>query len=238
VAAPPPKEPPPPIKKAAPPAAAGAGLTLKRVEEVQKGRRERIEDAGRRIVISEPGKRFIVKERDRSIIRHEEAERFLRRPGAQSQRLPDGSVETYYVRPDGVRIVTVVDKHGRLLRRFRRHRDGREHNIIDNRRFYRRVGIGAIGIVILNLPPPQIAIPLESYIVDYDSASDDDLYERSKRRRSRSWSAPIRSRRCSTTTSCLHACAASTSTASPSSSGPGRCRRTSTTSWNASRAPS
>jgi outer membrane protein OmpA-like peptidoglycan-associated protein len=157
------------------------GPAPKRFEEVQKGRLQRIEDGGRRKVIEEPGKRVIVKERDRSIIRHDEAARFLRRPGAKSERRPDGNVETFYVRPDGVRIVTVVDANGRLLRRFRRDRDGRERNIIDNRRFYRRlgagVGIGAIGIIALNLRPPRVTIPLESYIVDYDSASDDDLYE-------------------------------------------------------------
>jgi outer membrane protein OmpA-like peptidoglycan-associated protein len=171
VAVPPPKE-PPAIKKAAPP-----GPRLERVEDVRKGRQERVEEGGRRRVISEPGKRIIVKERDRSIIRHDEAERFLRRPGAKSQRRPDGTVETSYLRPDGVRIVTVVDRHGRLLRRFRRHRDGREHHIIDNRRFYRRLAPGAIGIIALDLAPPHVTIPLESYIVDYESASDDLLYE-------------------------------------------------------------
>jgi len=178
-AAPPPQETPPVVKKAAPPAAlpAAPGPALKRVEEVQKERRERIEEGGRRKVLSEPGKRFIVKERDRSIIRHDHAERFLRRPGAKSQRRPDGSVETYYMRPDGVRIVTVVDGHGRLLRRFRRHPDGREHSLIDNRRFYRRSGAFAIGIAVLALPPLIVTIPRERYIVDYGSASDDDLYE-------------------------------------------------------------
>jgi outer membrane protein OmpA-like peptidoglycan-associated protein len=177
-AVPPPKE-PPAVRKAAPPVARPPvpGPTPKRVEELRKERQERVEEGGRRRVISEPGKRFIVKERDRSIIRHDEAEPFLRRPGAKSQRRPDGSVETSYVRPDGVRIVTVVDRHGRLLRRFRRDRDGRERHIIDNRRFYRGLGIGAIGIIALNLPPPRVTIPLESYIVDYESASDDDLYE-------------------------------------------------------------
>jgi outer membrane protein OmpA-like peptidoglycan-associated protein len=160
---------------------ASQGTTFKRFEEVQKGRHERVEDGGRRRVIEEPGNRFIVRENNRAIIRHDEAERFLRRPGAQSQRHPDGSVETFYVRPDGVRVVSVVDGHGRLLRRFRRDRDGREHSIIDNRRFYRNVaigvGIGALGIVALNLARPRITIPYDQYIVDYDRASDDDLYD-------------------------------------------------------------
>jgi outer membrane protein OmpA-like peptidoglycan-associated protein len=173
--APPPKELPPGVKKAAPPTAKppAQGPALKRLEE----RRERVEDGGPRKVLPKPGKRLIVKERDRSIIRHDHAERFLRLPGAKSERKSDGRVETYYVRPDGVRVVTVVDRHGRLLRRFRRHRDGREYSIIDNRRFYQALGIAAIGIIVLNLPPPHVTIPLESYIVDYESASDDDLYD-------------------------------------------------------------
>ena len=154
----------------------------KRFEDVRKDRRERVEDGGRRKVIQEPGNRTIVKENNRAVIRHDEAERFSRRPGAKSERRADGNVETFYVRPDGVRIVTVVDGNGRLLRRYRRDRDGRERNIIDNRRFYRNlgvgVGIGVIGgIIALNLAPPRITIPRDRYIVDYDRASDDDLYE-------------------------------------------------------------
>jgi outer membrane protein OmpA-like peptidoglycan-associated protein len=157
------------------------GPAPKRVDDVKRFRLERSEEGGRRKVIEEPGKLFIVKEHNRTIVRHDEAERFRRRPGAKSERRADGSVETFYVRRDGVRIVTVVDAHGRLLRRYRRDRDGRERNIIDNRRFYRNVGIGVglgvLGIIALNLPPPQVTIPYDEYIVDYEDASDDDLYE-------------------------------------------------------------
>jgi hypothetical protein len=101
---------------------------------------------------------------------------------ARTERRPDGNNETFYVRSDGVRVVSVVDTHGRLVRRYRRDRDGREYSIIDNRRFLRNtgiaVGVGAIGLAIaLNLPPPRVRIPREQYIVDYDRASDDDLYE-------------------------------------------------------------
>jgi outer membrane protein OmpA-like peptidoglycan-associated protein len=184
-APPPPKAPPAEVKKPAPPvvklpAPGPGGPVPKRFEEVQKGRLERVEDGGRRKVIEEPGpgNRFIVKERGGSIIRHDEAGRFLRRPGAKSERRPDGNVETFYVRRDGVRIVTVVDANGRLLRRYRRDRDGRERNLIDSRRFYVGLGVGiGIGIIALNLPPPRVTIPRERYIVDYESASDDDLDE-------------------------------------------------------------
>jgi len=159
---------------------AAPGPAPQHFEDVRKGRLERIE-SGRK-VIQEPGNRFIVKEDNKkAIIRHDEAERFLRRPGAKTERRADGNVETYYVRPDGVRIVTIVDQHGRLLRRYRRDRDGHEHSIIDNRRFYRNVaigiGVGALGIIVLNLPPPRVTIPRDRYIVEYDRASDDDLDE-------------------------------------------------------------
>jgi outer membrane protein OmpA-like peptidoglycan-associated protein len=39
------------------------------------------------------------------------------------------------------------------------------------------VGIGVLGLVALNLPPPRVTIPAEKYIVGYEDASDEDLYE-------------------------------------------------------------
>ena len=159
----------------------GPGIALKRFEDVKKYRLERVEAGGKRKVIEEPGKLFIVKEHGRIVVRQDESERFLRRPGAKLSRRPDGITETVYVRRDGVRVITVVDAHGRLLRRYRRDSDGRERNLIDNRRFYTGLGVGvavgALAIIALNLPPPRVTIPAEKYIVDYEDASDDDLYE-------------------------------------------------------------
>jgi outer membrane protein OmpA-like peptidoglycan-associated protein len=149
----------------------------KHFEDLQKSRQVRIEDGGKRKVISEPGNRFIVKERDKVVIRHDLAEAFRRKPGAKSERRGDGTVETYYLRRDGARVISVVDARGRLLRRYWRGRDGREHNIIDNRRFYRNLVLGVLGIVALNLAPPYVNIPPDEYIVDYEDASDDDVYE-------------------------------------------------------------
>jgi len=103
-----------------------------------------------------------------------------------SQRRPDGTTETIIVRPGGVLIYNVVDNNGRLIRRYRRDEGGREINIIDNRRFFEGAAAGlaiAAGIGIaaevfdLHLGPPRIGIPRDRYIVDYDRASDDDLYE-------------------------------------------------------------
>ena len=151
-------------------------------DQIQKGRQEHVEDGGRRTVIQEPGNRVIIKQDNRIFIQHDESDRFKRLRDARTERRPDGVVETFYMRPDGFRVVTEVDGNGRLLRRFRRGPDGREFMIVDNRQFWRNAAIGAgVGalalIVALNLPPPRVTIPRERYIVDYDRASDDDLYE-------------------------------------------------------------
>jgi outer membrane protein OmpA-like peptidoglycan-associated protein len=170
-----------PFKRGPGPGPAGPAGAAPRFGDVQKARKERVEEGGRR-VIEEPGNRVIVKQGDRIVIRHDEAERF--RSGGRdvkSERRPDGRTETFYVRPDGMRIVSVSDGNGRLLRRYRRGPDGREYNLIDNRKFYGTavaVGVGAVGLAVaLNLARPRVMIPREQYIVDYDRASDDDLYD-------------------------------------------------------------
>jgi outer membrane protein OmpA-like peptidoglycan-associated protein len=151
-------------------------------DQLQKSRSTRVEGDGRRTVIQESGNRIIIKQDNRVIIRHDEAERFRRLNNARTFRRPNGITETFYIRPDGFRVVTEVDRNGRLLRRYRRGPDGREYIIIDNRNFWRNagiaVGIGAVGTIIaLNLRPPVVTIPRERYIVDYDRVSDDDLYD-------------------------------------------------------------
>jgi outer membrane protein OmpA-like peptidoglycan-associated protein len=157
----------------------------KRFEEVQKARRERVEDGGkdgRKYRVLEEPDRTIIKYDNRVIIRHDEAERFRRRPDARTERRSDGVQVTFFDRPGGVRVVTEVDTHGRLLRRYRRGPDGREVHLIDNRRYYRNLGLGVavgvgVGIVALNLARPRIVIPREKYILEYDYARDSDLDE-------------------------------------------------------------
>ena len=151
------------------------------LEDVKKAREEKIEAGGVK-VIKEPGDRVIIKQDNRIIIKHDEAENFRRRPDAKTEKRADGVQITFFDRPGGVRVVTEVDSNGRLLRRYRRGPDGREVHLIDNRRFYRNVGIGVavgvgVGIVALNLARPHITIPRERYIVEYDRARDVDLDE-------------------------------------------------------------
>ena len=89
----------------------------------------------------------------------------------RTERRPDGGNLTIAIRPGGIEVFSEFDSSGRLQRRYRRGRDGRETNLIDNRRF--RGG----GPMILDLRPPLLRIPRERYIVDYARASDEDIYD-------------------------------------------------------------
>ena len=144
-----------------------------RGEEEVRHRRETFVDGGVTYV-REPG-RVIVREQGGPVfIRHDENERFAvlgYRPMVER----DGAyVRTYYDRPDGVRIITVTDEDGRLVRRIRRHRDGREVIIIDNS--FRPAPRRYVDQVVV-MPPPVLSIPRERYIVAAQSADEDTIYE-------------------------------------------------------------
>lgn len=127
------------------------------VEDLRRERRE--ERQGNRTVIRE-GDRTIVREGNRTVIRHDEASRFtIGARGVNVQRV-GGETRTVIDRPGGVRIVTVTDANGRLLRRTRIV-NGREYVIINNR--FR----GPNYQVFVMLPPPVIRIPRDRYIVNY-----------------------------------------------------------------------
>jgi outer membrane protein OmpA-like peptidoglycan-associated protein len=152
----------------------------KSFEELKQQRHEVKEDGGKRTVIEEPDKRRIIREDGKSIIRHDETERFKRLyRDTREERGSDGSNITIAIGPGGIRIMTEVDRDGRALRRWRRGADGREAVLFDNRNYYRRFGSGHPSFLdaIVNLAPPVIRIPRERYIVEYDTASDDDIYE-------------------------------------------------------------
>ncbi|WP_244612929.1 OmpA family protein, partial [Methylobacterium symbioticum] len=138
---------------------------------IQRDRREFNEDG--RTYIREPG-RIIVRDRDSYYIRHDETERFrdLDRGGFRRERR-GSETYSYLDRPGGEQIITVVDDDGRLLRRSRRFRDGREVVIIDNAYGARR----PIYEDVVDLPPPDIRIPRERYVVDYDGADERTVYE-------------------------------------------------------------
>ena len=134
-------------------------------------------------IIQEPGNRTIVRQNNRSIITRDESS-VIRTfaPGARRNQRRDGVMETVYTRPGGVRVYSETDRQGRLLRRYRRDASGRDVVFVDNRRFYRRLAVGAgVGVLaaaaIVALAPPVHALPREKYIVEYVDASDEDVYE-------------------------------------------------------------
>jgi OmpA-OmpF porin, OOP family len=146
------------------------GEPLRNVEDLRAERRE--ERQGDRLVIREPD-RIIIREGGRTIIRHNENDRF--RYGGREigvDRRGD-QVTTVIERPDGTRIISVTDENGRLIRRARRLRDGREIVIIDNRDTWRP---GVVANYYVELPPPVIRIPRERYIVEAERASREDIY--------------------------------------------------------------
>lgn len=121
-----------------------------------------------------------------SFIRHNEVDRF--RYGArdvQTQRFGDNDTRTVIGRPDGSQIINEVGADGRLLRRMRRGRDGRDIVIIDNRSrgpgfgagLAAGVVAGAIGGYFVSLPPPVLRIPQDRYIVDADGAPPELIYD-------------------------------------------------------------
>ena len=167
---------------------------VKNLEEAKTGRTEKVEAGGNRTVIKEIDRRTIVRQGDRVVIQKDEAAQLQRvAPGAVFTRGKLGSNVGVVERPNNTQIVTETDRSGQLIRRFRRDGEGHETAIIDNRRrkkdhFGRDLAIGLgvgagiiAGAAILNsvvdVPPPVVNVPREKYVVRYESADEDDVYE-------------------------------------------------------------
>lgn len=124
-------------------------------------------------MITEPGRVIIRDPGGQSIVRSNEMDRF--RFGARDVRVQQRGAETrtVVVRPDGTQIITTTGRNGQLLRRIRRDTRGREVIIIDNT--FR--GPRGVGGFFVTLPPPVIRIPQNRYIVEYDAAPPELIYE-------------------------------------------------------------
>jgi outer membrane protein OmpA-like peptidoglycan-associated protein len=151
---------------------------VKDLKELKQERKERSEDGGKRVIIEEPDKRTIVREGNNTIIRHDETERFRRLDRGNTRREKRNGLDiSVSVRPGGIEIFSETDERGRSLRRYRRDRSGREVILFDNRDYYRRHNDGSYLDAIVDLPPPRMSISRQTYIVDYEEASDDEVYE-------------------------------------------------------------
>jgi len=173
-----------------PPSAADARV---RFDNLRKSRTEKTISGGG-VMIKEPGNRTIFKQNNRFVIQHDETERLRRvAPNARFEKGKSGTNIAVIDRPGNVKIYSETDSNGHLLRRYRRGPDGRDVIIIDNRRRDRGIrgrdiaagvgiGIGVVaGAAILNsmldVPPPRVRIPRDQYIVEYEGASDEDVYD-------------------------------------------------------------
>jgi OmpA-OmpF porin, OOP family len=163
--------PPPPAAALTPIAPGAAPQGPRRMEDFRGQRSERQE--GGRTVYTEPGRIIVQDPTGQAFIRHNELDRF--RYGARDIRTEriGNDDRTIIVRPDGSQIITVVGRDGQLLRRIRRDRNGQEIIIIDNS-FRDPRGPGNFYV---DLPPPMIRIPQNRYIVDYDQASPELVYD-------------------------------------------------------------
>jgi OmpA-OmpF porin, OOP family len=163
--------PPPPAQNLTPLPATGAPQGPRRLDDFRAERRE-VQEGGR-TVITEPGRIIIRDPGGQAFVRHDEMERF--RFGARDieTRREGNDTRTIVIRPDGDQIITVTAPDGRLLRRIRRDREGREVIIIDNT----FVDPAAVGGFYVDLPPPVVRIPYDRYIVDAGDAPPDVIYE-------------------------------------------------------------
>mgnify|MGYP001343552344 CR=1 FL=1 len=150
---------------------------FRNIEALRGDRKERRGEGGR-IFLEEPDRRMIVRGGDKAFIIRDETRRFRRFDrDATTRKRPDGRTLMSVRRPGGYEIFNETGPDGRLVRRYRRGPDGREVNLIDNRRTWRRwkrnAGIGFM----VGIGAPVFSMPRDRYIVDYERASYDDIYD-------------------------------------------------------------
>ncbi len=151
------------------------------MREIRRQRR-RVETRDKRRILREPDDRMIVRRGRKLFIYRDDSRRFRRlsrdrRRGYKRRVRPNGGSVTS-IRRGQWTIYSEFDRNGRLIRRYRRGRSGRDYVIIDNRRFYRRglgIALGATAAIIA-LAPLATRVPARDRIIDYDHANHDDLY--------------------------------------------------------------
>lgn len=169
---------------------------LRNLDQVKVERKKVVTKRGNAVVIKEPDQRTIVKRNNKSFIVHNESNRLKRQKNVRNVRTEKQGRNnvTIIERPNNVQIYNITDNSGQLVKRYRRDADGREVILIDNEsrrkksRWGRNLAIGlgvgagiVAGAAILNaavdVPPPRVTIPRDKYIVDYEDANDEDVYE-------------------------------------------------------------
>ncbi len=127
-------------------------------------------------VLREIGDRLIIEFGDQVIVESNDRPRMAR--GARdvfTEDLPRGRTRETIERRDGSRVVTVRNRYGDVIRRSRIMPDGQEVVLVyvEQRDFERVRDWRDPG---LDLPPMQLDIPVEDYILDARQAQDSEAY--------------------------------------------------------------
>ncbi len=112
------------------------------------------------------------------VVRHDETRR-LRHDARDVyyDQLPNGYVRTTIERPGGVRIVTVEDQYGNVVERTRVLPNGREIVLFAAPRDYvRQEDRHRWRDPAVDLPPIQVTMPRDQYVLEADQASRSDFY--------------------------------------------------------------
>ncbi|GAB2203960.1 hypothetical protein ROS1_07750 [Roseibium sp. ROS1] len=123
-----------------------------------------VEDQGDRIIVERDGEYFVRKD-ESSLLRYGDDE-------FHAERLRGGRTRETVTRTNGVKIITIRDEGGYVLYRSRLLPDGREYVLIDNREYnHRRRNYDR------ELPPLEVGIPRDRYIVPAGRANYDEIYQ-------------------------------------------------------------
>lgn len=153
-----------------------AGDTREERERFRRERRERRDDA--KVVQEFNDNRVIIQINNQIFIDSPDEGRIIRdRDDVYYEELPRGRVREVITRPNGVKIVTVRNRYGDIIRRSRIEPDNREVILVyvedryyDDLEEWRDPG--------LDLPPMRLTIPRRDYILESEYVEDpDDYYE-------------------------------------------------------------
>ena len=151
-----------------------SGNTREERQRFRQERRERRDDA--RIVEEFNDNRVIIQINNQTFIDGSDEVRMIRdRDDVYYEELPRGRIREVVTRPNGVRIVTIRNRYGDIIRRSRIEPDNREVILVYvEDRYYQ--GEGNWRDPGLDLPPMRLTIPREDYILDAGYVDDDELY--------------------------------------------------------------
>ncbi len=123
-----------------------------------------VEDQGDRLIVERDGEYF-VRGDESSLLRDGDAQ-------VRIERLRGGLTQETITRRNGAQIITIRDEGGYILYRSRIRPNGREIVLIDNRNIDDRAFVE-----VRDLPPLQLTIPRDQYIVPAQRADFDVFFE-------------------------------------------------------------